>query len=861
MEGSFIMQEFTHENGLSQKEAEKRLEEYGKNRLESKKKQNAIKIFFSQFKDVMVLILLGATLISVFMGELLDAVTIVLIVLLDAILGFIQEYRTEKTMEALEKLTSPTAKVLRDGKRTELDASLIVPGDIVFIESGDRVPCDGIVVEENGLWCDEAILTGESETVRKNIYDNQNVSMGTSVTRGNAVIRCDKTGMQTKMGQMSKLIDEAGNDETPLQKKLASLGRVLCIICIAVCFIVAIAGIVRGEPVFDMLMTGITIAIAAIPEGLPATVTIALALAVRRMLKRNALVHKLHSVETLGCTTVICTDKTGTLTENKMSVTRIWSDKCDYTLTGSGRKREGGLMLNGKPCTASSKVKELLTCASLCNNAEATLNNGEYTTNGDPTEAALIIAAEKCGILHSLLKDKYKRINEVPFESETKRMSVTVSSESGKRVYIKGAPDIVIKECSHILTDSGSVPINAEYLAELKQAVEKYAKSALRVMAFAYSEPNKNEVVLLGLVGMLDAPRPEAKASCDELRRAGIKTVMITGDHKLTAEAIAKEVGILRFGSISLSKDELDALSDTELDRVIERVSVFSRVDPKDKLRIVSSLKRKGHIVAMTGDGVNDAPAIKEANIGVAMGKQGTDACKQAADLILLDDNISTLCEAVKQGRTIYSNIRKFVRYLISCNIGEVMVMFLSIISGLPVILLPTQILLVNLVTDGLPAVALGLEKTEKAVLDMKPKQFSGSFFSGGLLSKIIIRGILIGICTLGCFVYSLYIGTSLETARTCALVTLIASQLIHVFECRSESISIFRMNPFKNAALIASVLISAAATLACVYVPALSVVMQTTQISLYQMGCSLIFAAAVPVISGIIMLVFKKKN
>lgn len=382
------MQEFTHENGLSQKEAEKRLEEYGKNRLESKKKQNAIKIFFSQFKDVMVLILLGATLISVFMGELLDAVTIVLIVLLDAILGFIQEYRTEKTMEALEKLTSPTAKVLRDGKRTELDASLIVPGDIVFIESGDRVPCDGIVVEENGLWCDEAILTGESETVRKNTYDNQNVSMGTSVTRGNAVIRCDKTGMQTKMGQMSKLIDEAGNDETPLQKKLASLGRVLCIICIAVCFIVAIAGIVRGEPVFDMLMTGITIAIAAIPEGLPATVTIALALAVRRMLKRNALVHKLHSVETLGCTTVICTDKTGTLTENKMSVTRIWSDKCDYTLTGSGRKREGGLMLNGKPCTASSKVKELLTCASLCNNAEATLNNGEYTTNGDPTEAA-----------------------------------------------------------------------------------------------------------------------------------------------------------------------------------------------------------------------------------------------------------------------------------------------------------------------------------------------------------------------------------------------------------------------------------------------------------------------------------------
>ncbi len=844
--------------GLTEAEANDRLKDYGKNLLSGSKKQSAVKIFFDQFKDIMVLILLAATAISAVMGEIYDAVTIIIIVLLDAILGFIQEYRTEKTMEALEKLTSPVARVIRNGVKKSIDASQLVPDDVIAIEAGDRIPCDGSVLSENGLWCDEAILTGESEAVRKK---SGSVYMGTSVTRGNAMVKCTDTGMNTKMGQMSSLIDAAGKDETPLQKKLSALGKSLCVICLSVCFVVALAGIIRGEPVFDMLMTGITIAIAAIPEGLPATVTIALALAVRRMLKKNALVHKLHSVETLGCTTVICTDKTGTLTENKMTVTRLYTGLyaggCEYTLSGSGQSADGKL----SPDKKSETLNELMICGVLCNNANITVEGSVCRSEGDPTEAALLIASQKAGLSISGIRERYRRIGEIPFESETKQMSVSVVSTKGEAVYTKGAPDVIISQCSYILTDNGTLPLSSSDKRALMDIAEGYASKALRVMAFAVSRGGGGKI-FIGLMGMIDAPRPEAKKSVSELRRAGIKTVMITGDHRLTAEAIAREIGIMRMGGISLSKDELDRLSDKELDSIIHKVCVFSRVDPKDKLRIVSAFKRKGNIVAMTGDGVNDAPAVKEANIGVAMGKSGTDACKQAADIILLDDDFSTLCEAVRQGRTVYSNIRKFVRYLISCNIGEVMVMFLSIILGMPVILLPTQILLVNLVTDGLPAIALGMEKTEKAVMEMKPQRFSGNFFSGGLLHKIVIRGILIGICTLGCFAYSLmYIGTGLAAARTCALVTLIASQLIHVFECRSEYVSIFKMNPFKNLWLLLAVIASAAVTAACIYLPQAFAVMETVPLGLPEMAWSLAFAAAVPIISGLMMLIPRKKK
>lgn len=819
--------------GLSEQDAEKKLKEFGHNRLKSKNKKNPVGIFLSQFKDIMVIVLLSATVISVAMGEIYDAVTIILIVLMDAILGFIQEYRAERTMEALEKLTAPTARVIRDGSERVIDASLIVPEDVILIESGDQVPCDGRILRSNGLWCNESILTGESEAVRKGSQDNS-VYMGSSVTRGNAVILCEQTGMNTKMGQVSSLIDEAGSEETPLQRKLGSLGKTLCLLCAAVCVLVVIAGILRGEPIFDMLMTGITIAIAAIPEGLPATVTIALALSVRRMMKRNALVRRLHSVETLSCANVVCTDKTGTLTENKMSVTKIRTADKEFSLTGD--------LITDK-C-----LDELLRCAVLCNNASGDI--------GDPTEVALLAVAKRFDFSES----GYTRLSEIPFDSETKRMSVTVSGNRGVKTYSKGAPDVVLKTCRMIYTESGVEAMTSERRRELYQIVDDYAAGALRVMAFAFTDEKTGCEVFLGLMGMLDAPRSEAKEAVKELRKAGIRTVMITGDHRLTAEAVAKEVGILRRGDMVISKDEIDRMSDKELDRIISKAAVFARVDPSDKLRIVQSLKRKGNIVAMTGDGVNDAPAVKEADIGIAIGQNGSEACKQAADMILLNDNLSTICEAVRQGRTVYMNIRKFVRYLISCNIGEVMVMFLSIVLGMPVVLLPTQILLVNLVTDGLPAMALSLEKSESDILRMKPSEFSGSFFSGGLLGKISVRGILIGLCTLGCFAYSLKLGCTLETARTCALVTLIASQLIHVFECRSEHKSVFRMNPFENPALILAVLVSGGVTALCIYLPFLSVAMETTPLILPEMAWSLMFAAAVPIASGLLGLIANRE-
>lgn len=831
-----------YEMGLSSTEAERRLKENGENKLEGGKKQSLVMLFFSQFKDIMVLILLASTAISALMGEVYDAITMIAIVLMDAVLGFIQEYKTEKTLQALETMTAPTATVIRDGKRKKIDAGELVVGDVFLLEAGDRVPADGRIISANELMCDESMLTGESEAVNKVDF----TYMGTAVTKGTAVCEVTSTGMNTEMGKVSSLIENAGDDKTPLQNKLGKLGIVLSLICIGVCLVVAAAGIIRGEPIFDMLMIGITIAIAAIPEGLPATVTIALALAVRRMLKQKALVHKLHSVETLGCTTVICTDKTGTLTQNKMTVTSAWVYGKDYSFTGAIKQRDEG-----------EAFGTLLKCAVLCNNADISAS-AESETLGDPTESALLVAAAKYAITKESLKS-YIRTKEIPFDSKTKMMSVTTKSNGKVTAFTKGACDVILNRCEMILTDSGVVPITRRLRQEVLSAADRYADEALRVLAFSFTGEDAKSI-FIGLMGMQDPPRKEAKRAVAICKKAGIKVVMITGDYKLTAAAIARQVGLLERGDLVLSSEELAKLSDDELKKTIGRVSVFARVSPEDKLRIVSAYKENDETVAMTGDGVNDAAAIKEADIGVAMGISGTDVSKQAADIILLDDNFATLCSAVRQGRTIYSNIRKFVRYLISCNIGEVIVMFLSIVLGMPVVLLPTQLLLVNLVTDGLPAIALGLEGSEESIMQKKPRQFSGDFFSGGLLRKIITRGFLIGLCTLGCFMYILSNGVGIETARTAALVTLIASQLIHVFECRSEDRSIFSLNPFTNKSLIWSVLASALVLAASVYSAPLQGVMQTTALSLSEMLISLVFAAAVPMVSGIMMLFARKK-
>ncbi|MGN1480315.1 cation-translocating P-type ATPase [Porcipelethomonas sp.] len=874
--------------GLTQKQASKLLEEMGSNTLAEKKGNGALKIFAGQFKDVMVMILLGATVISVFLGEIYDAATIIAIVLLNAVLGFIQEYRTEKTLEALADMTAPTAKVIRDGKHKTIPAAELVPGDLVEMEAGDKIPADCVILECSGMYTDEAMLTGESEPVakRSGSADDRDNSLnraciaysGTVVTRGNATALVIATGKNAQVGKISHMINDAEESQTPLQKRLGELGKVVALICIGVCIIVFLAGVLRGEPVFDMLMTGITIAIAAIPEGLPATVTIALALAVNRMLKLNALVNKLHSVETLGCASVICSDKTGTITENKMTVKHIFTDMKEFDVLGNGYKINGEIRLGDtKPNPkAVPPLYELLECGVICSTASISSDSkvnfrnrgtaegkGEWKVSGDPTEIALLISAAKGGVTRESLRDR-RKISEIPFDSDTKMMTVVSRSPSGQdTAYVKGAPDILLNKCSFVMTSHGEVPLDSAMIRRINEEISSLSGRALRVLALAKKEVRSvNEagsgLVFLGLAAMQDPPREEAKRAVRKCSEAHIKTVMITGDHKETAAAVAKEAGILKGGKV-VTGAELDAMTDTELDRDLDKFTVFARVNPSHKLRLVKAYKRKGHIVTMTGDGVNDAPAVKEANVGVAMGITGTDVTKQAADVILLDDNFATLVKAVEQGRGIYANIRKFVRYLLSCNIGEVITMFLGILMGFPMVLLPTQLLLVNLVTDGLPAIALGMEPCEKDIMKHRPRKPDESFFSGGLMFKIVFRGLMIGICTLGCFTTLLRVCKALDIARTGALTTLIVSQLIHVFECKSETRGIFSINYFSNIKLILAVLVSLAVIAAAVYIPAVQMIFSTVCLTKTPLLISLGFSFAVPAISGIANF-FKRK-
>ena len=854
--------------GLTSQEAHARLAANGENRLCAKKKNSAAKIFAGQFHDVMVLILMAATAVSVLLGEYADAVPILLIVIINAFLGFFQEYRCEKTLEKLENMTAPTARCYRDGALVRIPAAKVVIGDVIALEAGDCVPCDGYLMSARSLCCDEAVLTGESAAASKTErtdetdFSSANCSymcyMGTVVTRGTGVMTCTATGKQTQMGKVSTMLADIGSPQTPLQKKLGELGRVLALICLGVCILVFAAGVLRGEPIFDMIMTGITIAIAAIPEGLPAAVTIALALAVRRMLRRKALVHKLHAVETLGCASVICTDKTGTLTRNDMTVTDI------MTFSGSAKTFSFSEKASAPSGELTAAAKALLECACLCSNATldkpvstlwAKHSHKRFTASGDPTESALVVAAAECGIFADTLGAV--RIDEIPFDSASRSMTVICKAPDGSVFSCKkGACDVILSDCTFAVSDSGELTAlsGADRIAITKQC-DSFAANGLRVLAFERVEGDKR--AFLGLAAMKDPPRPEAALAVSRCAKAGIRTVMITGDHKLTAQSIAAETGIFTKGSMCVTGAELDKMTDEKLDGIIDNTTVFARVTPEHKLRIVRAFRRKGHICAMTGDGVNDAPAVKEADIGVSMGISGTEVTKQAADVILLDDNFATLVSAVEEGRTIYRNIRKFVRYLISCNIGEVLTMLGGIIMGLPMILLPAQILLVNLVTDSLPAVALGLEPPEKSCMTQPPRRSDESFFSGGLLWKICIRGVLIALCTLASFTTLLSMTGSLETARTGALCTLVMTQLIHVFECRSENGSLFPACSGANPFLLFSVAVSAFALFAGIYLPALQSVFVTTALTRTQLLISLGISLTVPLLSS----VFRKRK
>ncbi|WP_443661010.1 calcium-translocating P-type ATPase, PMCA-type [Clostridium sp.] len=843
----------TSSKGLTNADAESRLKKYGFNKLESKKKISALQIFISQFNDFITWILIVATVLSGLMGEKADAITILIIVIMNGILGFIQEFKTEKSLEALSKLAAPTAKVVRNGGISVINAIYLVPGDLVILESGDRIPADCILTLCNNVMLDESLLTGESAGVSKSASSKENtIYMGTIILTGKAKAKVIATGMSTEMGKIADMLHSIDNERSPLKDRLAHLGKILVILCIIICVVVSLMGIWRGQDKYEMFLLGVSLAVAAIPEGLTAIVTVALALGVSRMLKRNALVRKLPAVETLGCTSVICTDKTGTLTENNMTVKALYFDGKIYNIDND--KIPMNLMM-----------KKAYTYCNDCN-YDFSGRNIEKCLFGDPTETALIKGFFYNPKELQEFLNKARRVYEIAFNSTRKIMSVIVKEEDREVCYVKGAPERVIEKCNYILIDGFIQPMLPVYKNKLLRSVESMSNKALRCMACAYKVTGitrddnlESNLIFIGVAGIIDPPRKEVRDAVIKCKIAGIRPVMITGDHKNTAYAIGKDLDICKYPEEVITGDELDKLSDKELDKNIDNFKIFARVSPKHKLRIVKAFKHKNHIVAMTGDGVNDAPAIKEADIGIAMGISGTDVTKEAASMILLDDNFATIVSAVEEGRVIYNNIRKFIRYLLSCNLGEVLTMFLASLFYLENPLLPIQILFVNLVTDGLPAIALGVDPADPDIMFEKPRGKNESVFSRGLTEKIIIRGCLIGVCTILSFIGGKYYGMSIEACRTLALGTLVLSQLIHVFECRSEKHSLFEINPFTNMFLLGAVSISVIMLLSIVYIPFLQNVFHTIALNLGQWLIILFFSSIISFINSLYLYLTNK--
>lgn len=832
------------QTGLTSKQALKRLETYGPNQLEEAEQKSAFFIFLSQFKDFMVIILLFATLISGLLGEFVDAIAIILIVLLNGVLGFIQERKAEKSLQALKQLTAPKSIVLRDGKWIEIFTAELVVGDIVKIESGNRIGADIRLIEAQSLYVDESALTGESVPVHKTkesimqadamIADQENMLFkGTLAVKGSGIGIVVATGMQTEMGKIAHLLQTTPTVMTPLQQKLEQLGKILIAIAIGLTALVVIAGVLHGHDVYTMFLAGVSLAVAAIPEGLPAIVTVSLALGVQKMIKRNAIVRKLPAVETLGCATVICSDKTGTLTQNKMTVTHLWTFDSRITVDGIGYVPVGKFSKKPTP-----DVKRLLTYGLLCSNAQIVKEKKEYQLIGDPTEGAIVACAMKAGLDQTIRDTEFRIVKEFPFDSKRKMMSVIVEDQNKQRFVItKGAPDVVLASCQYCLKAGIKKVLSGKEQTKVEENVKILASKALRTLAVAY-KPLKTEsmpafehqaesnLTFVGMFGMIDPPRPEAKDAIEACHKAGIKTIMITGDHVLTAQAIAKQLTILPKHGKTMDGSTLDRITVDELKEIIDEIYVFARVSPEQKLKIVQALQANGHVVAMTGDGVNDAPAIKAANIGIAMGKTGTDVAKEASSLILSDDNFATIRSAIEEGRNIYDNIRKFIRYMLASNVGEILVMLFAMLLGMPLPLVPIQILWVNLITDGLPAMALAVDPAEEETMKRPPRKPREGIFAGGLGWKIISRGFLIGIVTLVAFAIAIET-KSLVEAQTIAFSTLVLAQLIHVFDCRSEH-SIFHRNLFENKPLILAVLSSICLLLVVIYYDPLQTVFST---------------------------------
>ena len=790
-------------DGLSKDEVEKRRKEYGENKLEGKKKESIFVRFIKQFNDFMIIILIIASIISAlvskFQGEndYIDSIIIIAIVVLNAIMGLIQEAKAEKSIESLKKLTPQIAKVTRNGIFQEIEVSSLVPGDLIELEAGNYVPADCRLIECYNLKIEESSLTGETEAVEKNsgqIYkeniqlgDMKNMAfMGSIVVNGHGKAIVTETGMQTKIGKIAGMITEEKSPETPIQKKLSEVGKVLGIGCLIICVIVFFIGILRKLDPIEMFMTSVGLAVAAIPEGLPAIVTIMLSLGVTKMAKNNSIIRKLPAVETLGSSNVICSDKTGTLTQNKMTVVKMFSDNEEL----------------------------LLKYGSMCTDCELQRENGKIISVGEPTENAIVNKALDKGINKKELYGKMKRVSEIPFDSNRKMMT-TIHDLNGEYIVItKGAPDILIDRCNKIYKNGTEEIFSDIEKRKIKNKNDDMANGALRVIAVGYKivsnisnkKELENNITFLGLIGMIDPPKEGVKEAVQTCRQAGIKTVMITGDHIATAKAIARELKILNNGDKCITGEELDKITNKELEENIKKYSVYARVTPEHKVRIVKAWQKTGAVVAMTGDGVNDSPALKNADIGIAMGEGGTDVAKNASDMILVDDNFTTIVKAVRQGRNIYDNIKKAVHFLISTNIGEIVTIFLGLLMGIQSPLLAIQLLWINLVTDSFPAIALGLEREEEGIMRRKPRSSKESIFSGGLWNSIILEGIMIGSLTL--FAFSL--GNkmfNLEVARTMAFVSLGLTELVHSFNVKSKD-SIFKTGFFENKYLVLSLLL-----------------------------------------------------
>lgn len=870
----------TSEKGLSKEEATHRLHKYGLNELKEEKKIHPLAIFFDQFKSPLIWILLVALVISILTKEIIDASVIGVIVVLNAILGFVQEYKAERAIEALRKMASLKAKVIRNNKEISIDAIYLVPGDIIVLETGDKIPADSRLFEIHNLQTQEASLTGESVPIKKDIKflpektsvaDRKNmVYSGTIITsgRGKAVIAA--TSMQTEFGKIATLIEQAKEKLTPLQKKLRTLGKYLTIAVVIIAVIIFLAGILTGKEVSFMLITAIALAVAAIPEGLPAVVTISLAIGVQRMIKRNALIRKLPSVETLGVVNVICSDKTGTLTHNQMTVTKIWANGKVYDVTGSGYSKDGTFVLDNKLATPDP-LKTLLHCGALCNDAKLEDKKNKREVIGDPTEAALIVSAEKAGYILKDLNKQFPRVDEIPFSSERKRMTTIHQFKNKKISFTKGAPDIIIEHCDRILINGKLERLTRQKKKEVLKQNEEFAKQALRILAFAYKSGTKSpekDMIFVGLQAMIDPPRGEVKGSIKKCQEAGIRVIMITGDHIATAQAIAQQLGLT---GKAITGQEIDKIN---LKKEIENISIFARVNPEHKIKIVEALQHKKYIVAMTGDGVNDAPAIKKADIGIAMGITGTDVAKEASDMILTDDNFTSIVNAVEEGRNIFDNIKKFVIYLLSSNTGEVLTIFMAILIGIPLPLIAVQILWINLVTDGAPATALGVEPPEQKIMQRPPRKSRS-----GILSKydtywVIAVGIIMMLGTLGIFYYALktsgWTGEVIDLknpphyylyAITLAFTTLMMFQMFNVINCKTLKASIFRKSIFSNKWLIGAILLSVGLQLAVVYIPQFNTIFSTTPLSAMDWLFVIIISSSILWIGEIIKLVKREEK